>query len=67
MNDKLDLYIKEQKIKKLEKKVYRLEKELLIKELEYKDLVKRYTKQNNELVILKAKLYGGSNDNIRSE
>lgn len=67
MNNNFEEYVKEQKIKKLEKKIYRLEKELLMKELEYKDLVKRYTKQNNELCVLKAKLYGGSNDNIRSE
>lgn len=60
MNEnKLRIKELEEELKARNKTIYKLKNAIKTKELEYKELIKKYTNQNNELIMLKTELKGG--------
>lgn len=57
--DKLRIKELEEELKARDKTIYKLKNAIKTKELEYKELIKKYTNQNNELIMLKTELKGG--------
>lgn len=57
--DKLRIKELEEELKVRNKIIYKLKDAIKKKELEYKELIKKYTNQNNELIMLKTELKGG--------
>lgn len=57
--DKLRIKELEEELKARNKTIYKLKNAIKTKELEYKELIKKYTNQNNELIMLKTELKGG--------
>lgn len=57
--DKLRIKELEEELKVRNNTIYKLKDAIKKKELEYKELIKKYTNQNNELIMLKTELKGG--------